>query len=59
MFYTVLKLLNGISQIKSGQSYYVSFSMFLCIPMLLPSHGHFLNKLWNTGKKSTIYVMLD
>ena len=40
--------------------YYVSFSTFLCLPVLLPSHGHVLNKLWNIiGKKSIIYVILD
>jgi len=33
--------------------------MFLCIPVLLPSHGHFLNKLWNIIEKSIIYVILD
>ena len=51
MFHTFLKLLHGISQIKSSQSYYVSFCMFLCIPMLLQSHGYILNKLWNIVEK--------
>jgi len=27
--------------------------------MLLPSHGHFLNKLWNIIEKSITYVILD
>jgi len=27
--------------------------------MLLPSHGHFLNKLWNVIEKSITYVTLD
>jgi len=51
MFQTFLKLLNGISQIKSSQSYNVSFCMFLCIPMLLQNHVHILNKLWNIIEK--------
>jgi hypothetical protein len=57
MFHTFLKLLHGISQIKSGQAYYVSFSMFLCVPMLLQSHNQFLNKLWNITEK--IYHLCD